>query len=334
MDTVAIGIQNLCVPCGCACKYCLLQSCKKSSGVDYYRGKKLAERFAEWGRTKNMSNLPFYYIGYCAEYPELYDNVSFNKTQEFVGASFLQCNGIMLRNKRETDNFVRELIMSGVSMIDVTFFGNEKYHDNFAARDGDYSFMMQLAKSAVENGLACTPSLVITEESKSMLDDLFAALTCFIDAKYIHSFFHDYRGRGYFLEGIRMTEESYSELSGSIKSTTNIARYKTEKDWLSDGKLPEFNKRALIIALRADNINMFENMTCDETVSYVEKLDDDYYSAIPSINELALLYGEKANTRLYRLRDLFWKWQKRFIIENEINVYDVTDERFCSTARS
>lgn len=74
--------------------------------------------------------------------------------------------------------------------------------------------------------------------------------------------------------------------------------------------------------------------TCDEIVSYVEKLDDDYYSKIPRINDLAVLYGEKTNTRLYRLRDLFWKWQRRYIKENNINVYDVTDERFCSTVRS
>lgn len=46
-DTVSIGIQNLCAPCGCACKYCLLQSCKKAEGIDYFRGKKVAERFVE-----------------------------------------------------------------------------------------------------------------------------------------------------------------------------------------------------------------------------------------------------------------------------------------------
>lgn len=46
METVSIGIQNLCAPCGCACKYCLLQSCNKAEGVDYFRGKRLAEKFA------------------------------------------------------------------------------------------------------------------------------------------------------------------------------------------------------------------------------------------------------------------------------------------------
>jgi hypothetical protein len=270
VDTISIGIQNLCIPCGCACKYCLLQSCKQGNGVDYFRGKKLAERFAEWGRVNNASDLPFYNIGYCAEYPELYDNIRFNKSLGFQGASFLQCNGMMLRNIRETDELIKKLKMSGISMIDTTFFGNEQYHDLFSARIGDYSFMMQHVKSAVENGITCGPTLVITEKSKSMLDDIYVAISRFIDSKSIHSFLPDYRGRGYLLEDIRITGESYLELSDAIRSTINITRYKTEKDWLTDGKLPEFSKRALIIALREDNIHMLENMTCDEIVSYVE----------------------------------------------------------------
>ena len=79
---------------------------------------------------------------------------------------------------------------------------------------------------------------------------------------------------------------------------------------------------------------MFEKMSCDEIVAYVEKLDDEYYSAIPQINELAEIYGDRTNTKLYRLRDLLWKWQKQYIADYGIDIYNVTDERFCSTIRS
>ena len=74
--------------------------------------------------------------------------------------------------------------------------------------------------------------------------------------------------------------------------------------------MPEYTQRALTVTLRKDNIDQFENMSCDEIIAYVEKLDDDYYKAIPSINELAEIYGNKENEQLYRLRDLFWMWQK------------------------
>ena len=334
METISIGIQNLLAPCNCACKYCLLQSCKKADGIEYYRGKKIAEKFVRWGKEKGLANLPYYYISYCAEYPELFDNISFNKSIGFSGASFLQCNGIKIRSGPETDEFAAKLKAAGITMIDITFFGSERYHDRFAARTGDYRFMLQLAESAKQHAITCSPSLVVTEENKSMLDDLISRLGQVTDIGNIHTFLPDYRGRGYLMEDSRLTQKSYETLSDKIKNTINIKRYKTEGEWLSIGKLPEYTKRALVVTLRKDNIEMFENMTCDEIVAYVEKLDDDYYRAIPTINELAEIYGDKNSTKLYRLRDLFWMWQRRYREENHMNVYNVTDERFCSTIRS
>lgn len=334
MQTVSIGIQNLCAPCGCACRYCLLQSCKKAEGVDYFRGKKIAEKFIEWGKANNMSHLPHYYIAYCAEYPELFDNIAFNRAVGGMSGSFMQCNGINIRNKQETDDFVAKLKSSGISMIDTTFFGNEEYHDNFAARKGDYNFMMMLAASAVRAGIICAPSLVISEESKNMLDDLISILSEITDIKNIHTFLPDYRGRGYLMEDSRLTKESYMALPYKVKNTINISRYKTEQEWLSGGELPQFTRRAITITLRKDNIELLESMSCEEIIAYVEKLDDDYYKVIPTVNELAQMYGDKTNTRLYRPRDLFWKWQKRYIAENHIEIYDVTDERLCNTVRS
>lgn len=334
MKTISIGIQNLLAPCGCACKYCLLQSCKEANGIEYYRGKKVAERFVQWGKMKELTTLPFYYISYCAEYPELFDNISFNKSIGFVGAGFLQCNGIKIRNKSETDEFTAKLKAAGIEMIDTTFYGNERYHDKFASRKGDYSFMLLLAESAKQHGIICSPSVVVTEDSKTMLHDLFYKLLEITDIHNIHSFLPDYRGRGYVMEESRLTQKSYEMLPDNVKSTMNIGRYKTEKEWLSMGKFPEYTKRAIIITLRKDNIEMFENMTCDEIVAYVEKLDDDYYHTIPTINELAEMYGDKGNTKLYRLRDLFWMWQRRFRNENHIDRYNITDERLCNTIRS
>ena len=43
---------------------------------------------------------------------------------------------------------------------------------------------------------------------------------------------------------------------------------------------------------------MLERMSADEIVAYVEKLDNDYYRAIPSVNELAAMYGDRTNQRL------------------------------------
>jgi len=335
MQTISIGIQNLLVPCYCACKYCLLQSCKNApDGIEYERGKKLAERFVRWGKDKGLSELPYYFIGYCAEYPELFDNIAFNRSVGFAGTNFMQCNGIRIRNEAETDEFTEKLKAAGIIMIDTTFFGNEEYHDRFAARPGDYEFMLRLAKSAVRHGIICAPSLVVTEENNVMLDILIDTLAQITDMRNIHAFLPDYRGRGHLTEDVRLTKESYEKLSGKVKSTINISRYKTESEWLSMDILPEYTKRAVVITLRKDNIEQFEQMSCDEVIRYIEDLDDAYYRAIPPINQLSNLYGDSNNTKLYRLRDLFWMWQKRYIRENHLSLYDVTDERLCNTVRS
>lgn len=333
MNTISITIQNLYAPCGCACRYCLLQSCKKAEGVDYYRGKKIAEKFVEWSKAGNFSSTPMYTIAYCAEYPELFDNIAFNRSTG-AATGFLQGNGIAIRDKGQTDHFVARLKSAGINMIDITFFGNQEYHDIFAARKGDYQFMLQLADSAARAGIMCAPSLVITEESKDMLEELILILRKITDISHIHAFLPDYRGRGNLTEDVRLTRESYMALPDTVKDRIQGSRYKTEQEWLSEGELPDYTNRALIISLRKDNIALLESMSCDEMVAYVEGLDDAYYQTIPSIHELAHLYGDPANTRLYRPRDLFWKWQKRYIKQNHIDIYDVTDERFCCTVRS
>lgn len=334
MKTISIGVQNLAAPCHCACRYCLLHSNKTApDGVDYFRGKRIAERLVEWARETGFAPLPYYCVPYCAEYPELPDTIAFNRSVGFSGARFLQCNGLAMRDTAQTDEFLHQLKEAGVTDLDTTFFGDEAFHDRFAARDGDWRFMLRLAERAGRLGLTVSPSVVLLRDNLAMLPGLFETLAGVADVKNIHSFLPDYRGRGHLVENSRLTREDCDALPDMVKRTFNAGRYKTEREWL-EAPLPEYTQRALIITLRKDNIEQFERMTCGEIVRYVEALDDAYYAAIPGINELAELYGDRTNERLYRPRDLFWMWQRRYIREHGLKLYDVTDERYCCTVRS
>ena len=81
MQTTSIGIQNLCAPCSCSCRYCLLSSNRKADHIDYYRGKKIAERFAAWAKEHPSPTFVGYFVAYCAEYPELPDTIAFNQVK-------------------------------------------------------------------------------------------------------------------------------------------------------------------------------------------------------------------------------------------------------------
>ena len=334
METIAVTIFNLCAACGCACRYCLLRSCKKAGGVDYYRGKRLAERFATWSAERETPQFDGYCIGYCAEYPQLWDNIAFNRSLGWVGAKYLQSNGIAIRSKEETDRFLRRLKEAGVEHVDTTFFGDRAYHDAFAARQGDYDFMLLYAQRAAALGLSCEPTVPVTQQNLAMLPELMQTLESIPGIGRIYCFPTGHWGRGNLLEPYRITPEDVERLPESVRSRLNLRRYKTEAEWLAGGPLPEYTKRALFVSLREDNIDLLESMTCDGIVAYVEGLDDAYYRAIPTVNELAAMYGDPGNLRLYMLRDLFWIWQRRYIKEHGLTLYDVTDERYCGAMRS
>ncbi len=335
VKTISIGIQNLCTPCRCACRYCLLRSDKTApDGVDYFRGKQLAECLVAWAKEEGIAPLPYYYIPYCADYPELADTIAFNRSVGFAGSEFLQCNGIALRDAAGIDEFIHTIQDAGVKTIDTTFFGDERFHDRFAARPGDYRFLLDLAASATRHGLTCAPTVVLLRDNLAMLPKLFETLEAVTGGARMYSFLPDYRGRGHLVENVRLTRADAENLPEVVKKTFPMARYKTEREWLCGEPLPEYTKRAVTITLRRDNIERLESMTCAEMVRYVEDLDDAYYAAIPDGNTLAEMYGDRENERLYRVRDLFWKWQRQYIREHGLTLYDVTDERFCCTVRS
>ena len=331
--TASISIQNLCVPCGCACRYCLLSSRKQAAGVDYFRGKRIAERFVAYAKEIGMKPLPNYCVGFCAQYPQLTDNIEFNKTTGWIGAKFIQVNGIDIRSREETDVFLRRLKEAGVEQIDTTFFGDRDFHDSFAGRPGDHDFMLLLAERAAALGLICEPSIPVIKGNLRFLPGLVDRLNSVPGIGKIHCSLPDHRGRGALMENERITVDDYLDLPERVKTAMSICRYKTEAEWLAAGPLPEYTKRHLIITLREDNIDLLESMPCDEIVTRVERLDDDYYRAIPSVNELASMYGDSSNRRLYRARDLFWMWQRRYRSEHGIELYDTTDERNCSAVR-
>ncbi len=334
MKTIAVEIINLCAPCGCACRYCLLRSDKRAAdGVPYERGLALAKRFAEWGRGRDLAELPSYYVGYCQEFPQLFENLAWNRALGAACARFFQANGIRIRDEAETDDFCGRLAEAGVGHIDTTFYGGEAYHDRFAGRPGDYAFLLRLGKAAKRHGIVWEPTVPVTRENAPMLEALYDLLRA-SGADRIYGMLPDYRGRGDLLEPARLTRTDPDALPSQVRDSISLSRYRSEGEWLRSGPLPAYTRRALNIVTRRDNIEMLEGMSCDEIVSYVEGLDDAYYAAIPDINALAALYGDPAGEKLYRLRDLFWMWQRRWIREHGLQLHDVTDERQCSTVRS
>ena len=99
------------------------------------------------------------------------------------------------------------------------------------------------------------------------------------------------------------------------------------------GGFPEETKRTLIISLTDENIERYLTEPVPKLIEEAEALDDAYYNALPPSEELALMYGDPHGDKLFGRRDLLDKYRKRFIKENGLALYDVTDERQTGSRR-
>lgn len=324
MKTTSIGIENLCVPCHAHCRYCLLSSCGKATGIDYDRGKRFARRLHAELKEKRPELQLFHYIGYCMDDANLLDYIKFSQEIDAPSGQFLQLNGLELRNKTEAVNFIHQIHGAGIELVDLTFYGTKEYHDRFAGRAGDFDFLLELLHAANEVGLAVSASLPVTKENIGQTERLMEILDEF-NVSRTSVFLPHSKGRGRSLTRLRLTTDDCAGLSDRVWE--KMSKYRTEKEFLQVAEFEQPQFRSLTLSLKPDNIDQLEAMSAEEIVAYLEELDDRYYGAIPPVEEIANRYGDRNSNRLYRrFQDLHLEWQQRFLEESGLNIWDMNDE--------
>lgn len=326
METVTVNIENLCVPCYCACRHCLLSSKHYATGIDYSRGEKLAKRFYDWLKIHRPEISGMYYIGYCMDTPELTRWIRFNKHYN-PWFNFLQFNGLNYRTSTDLTKLLRDVMGAGIEMIDLTFFGLASYHDRFAGRKGDFQWLLQILDAASAEGLAINGSICLTKENIDQIPELIQLLRVSGLKKYILFLPHS-KGRGKHLKHLRLTAEELNALPEDILLHFMKTPHLTQEQWLSKDSLPLLEKRNLTLSLTPDNIEMLEGMTPEEMLEYIERKDDLYYHATPTAEELAQMYGDPSSHQLYRYRDLLLQWQQEYWQAHILTIDDMNDERY------
>jgi len=332
MKTRMILIQNLCVPCNCHCRYCLLSWSNKLLGIDYERSEAYAKKFYEWIK-ENRPELDFsFYFGYSMEHPDLLKAIDFFREIGSANGSMLQFDGMRFRSGEEIVELLRGIKEHGVSHLNFTFYGTKEYHDKFAGRQGDFEFMLQVIEEAHNLEMEVSVGIPITHENAGQIEELLDVFDAYHIAQRTIFVPHE-EGRGVSLNPIRFREEDFAGLSERAKKYFNSNIYKRECDWVNGRTFKTTENRALLLSLTPENIGMFESMSFEDTIAYLEKLDDEYYNAIPSLEELTQLYGNAEGKEFYQQRDLFHHYQHMYIKEHNLKIYDVTDERQCGSRR-
>lgn len=332
MKTVSINVMNLCVPCENRCRYCLLSYSGKTTGVDFNRSTAYARRFHDWLQVHRPDLSFLFGFGYSMEHPELTKAIQFCQSIGSPTGEFLQFDGMKFRTDEELAALLSDLKTAGIKLIDLTFYGTESYHDRFAGRQGDFNLMINTLKQAKLVGLDAAVSIPLTHENADQIDSLLHQLEAFQPARMV-CFIPHCEGRGYLLDPVRLTSEDYSRLSNRVKGLLNTDRFKPEGEWVRSASSFQAGRRILTVTLTPDNIDFFEQLSFEETISYLEKLDDDYYQAIPDFRELLDMYGNPEGTMMYSARDLSLHYQRRYIAEHNLSIYDVNDERQCFSRR-
>ncbi len=332
MKTTSVYVSTLCVPCENRCRYCLLSYDGKVPGADYDRSREYALSFYSWIR-ENRPEISFqFYFGYSMEHPKLLETIDFSRSIGSAGGEFLQFDGMKFRTEAQTRQLLEDIQHHGIHLIDLTFYGTSAYHDRFAARQGDFDFMLLILKTANEIGLDVSISIPTTAENAGQMEELLDLFSQYTTQR-ITLFVPHREGRGANLEKARLSAREYDALSDRVKAHFNTRRFRTEQQWLEAGKFDVPEKRMLGLTLTRENIAFFENQPFEDTIAWLEQLDDAYYRAVPSLPELASRYGDKNGDRFYSQRDLYLYYQHRYIQEHGLSLYDINDERQCFSRR-
>ena len=332
METKSVMLQTLCVPCACRCRYCLLQWDGKTVGADYDRSKKLAERFYAWIRQERPELTFHFSFGYSMEHPCLLEAIDFMNRIGSVSGKLLQCDGLAFREEGALKDWLAGVKDHGVEGLNFTFYGTEAYHDRFAGRKGDHAHLLRMVSQAARMGLNVSAIVPLTQENIGQTDELIDGLEAH-GAKDVRLFIPHREGRGASLESVRLSLDDLSRLSGSAKAKSNRKVYQTEAEWCKIGGGEPEKGRMLIISLTGENLERLEQTPFSEIIAEVEALDDAYYAAFPSFEELLNRYGDRAGDKLYSGRDLFHRCRQQYAREFGIEVYDVTDERQSGSRR-
>ena len=130
----------------------------------------------------------------------------------------------------------------------------------------------------------------------------------------------------------KITVNDYDSLSVLVKKYFNRDKNKTPYEWLASS-IKEEENRVLNISLTQENIEHFENQSFHDTILEIEGIDENYYSIIPPFSKLLNKYADPNDNHLYTKKDLYYIYSQRFIKENNIQIEDINDERFCGSIR-
>ncbi len=320
MEDGSISVQWFGVGCSCRCRHCLLASGANLSTVTYEDARAVVERFLRWRDQRGAADfLVDFTIGYSYDFPQVFDYVRFRRQLGVPGSDSLALNGIRRRGAEELMSLMTALRDAGIADVGLTFYGGGSAHDEFARRPGDYAFLLQVARTALECGMQRSETLFLSKSSAPALATSLNGLDSLPPPIRRSVVPWDYRGRAKVLEDARPTIADFEDLPASLAECVNRDVYRTEEEWIrliASEQVPPKRLRHYFVSVWADTLEELQSTECGQILVKLRSAEGALVGKLPSLPDLAQAYGEQDGQRVYALRDLEWKWQDQWFAEH------------------
>jgi len=257
------------LPCACRCRHCLLGTVHPSRRITLARLKRVAERFLAWRETSQRTALQIgLTICFYGALPraELLDYLAFLQRHAMPGNDYLPMNGLRILPRDALLTLFTALRDGGVRTVNLTFYGDEAYHDHFAGRRGDFRYLLTIAEVLAAVGLQRSETLFLAKPSLAELPGLLTRLDAIpgLSARALGPW--DYQGRAIQLEHERPEDTDLAALPEAIRGLLNTTRFRTEADWvnaMTTGASMEKRWRIYYLAIDDASIDTLETQDCE-----------------------------------------------------------------------
>ncbi len=248
-----------------------------------------------------------------------FDLADYSKLEEWMGERFsvLTLGGVKKRAPGEMRDWLRARQSRGVERVHAAIVGMGGLHDRWIGRPGDFQFLLQAFKTALELGLRYSTTLYVIKSTLRELDELariLDTLGTLPEYKHVRQFY--YLGYAAFAEEERIEQSDLHSMPDWARdSLLSSFQPRTERDWQEDyqGQVPGPVPMYLNVELTRDNIDEYEARPCEELFRELEERAVRDVKKLPYHAELATDFTDKRSDRLYERFEVTRLWVDRFL---------------------
>lgn len=302
-------------PCAHICRYCLVSETRKGSKLPFRRFEQLVHRFHDWrdsGRTDiNIRT----FVGPSFDYDlETLDGIRRLRARKQSTLEILNLGGLRIRDAAAMKSWLDDRQAAGIVGFHTSLAGCGKTHDRWNGRAGDFDYQLSILRMAGERGMVRRERLFLVRSTLPLFDqllDIMESIPGEARSRVVTPFFYAGLARRY--EDERITEDIRDNLPERIAKLGRgrFSEWRSEREWIK--ALMETPSKPRKIAMKLDvhedNIDRLERLSCEEIFAEQERLYQEGYNRLPSLEELCALYGDRDGRKIYMLpRDLEDRW--------------------------